>query len=59
VPDPVAFGGDTNEDLVPADPLPYATYDGAYGAPKPGNAAGGDAQGTGNVIQKVKDAVTP
>jgi Mn-containing catalase len=56
--DPVPVDDDTNEQLVPADPKLYSTYDGAYGEPKPGDAAGGMAQGAENVVKKVKDAVT-
>ena len=50
-------GGDTM-DLPAADPQLYATYDGAFGPPKPGNAAGALAQGAENVVNKVKDAIT-
>jgi hypothetical protein len=52
--EPVAIDDDTNEQLVPADPKLYSTYDGAYGEPKPGDAAGSMAQGAENVVQKVK-----
>jgi Mn-containing catalase len=58
VPEPMPIGGDTNEQLVPADPELYGTYDGAFGAPKPGNAGGAMAQGAANVAHKVKDALT-
>ncbi len=51
-------GGDTNEDLPPADPELFGTYDGNAGPPKPGNAAGAHAQGAQNVVSKVKDALT-
>lgn len=53
----VPVGGDTNEDLPPADPNLFGTYDGAYGAPKPGNAAGANAQGAENLVSKVKDVL--
>jgi Mn-containing catalase len=56
--EPLPIGGDTNEQLVPADPKLYSTYDGAYGEPKPGGAAGAMAQGGENVVRKVKDALT-
>jgi Mn-containing catalase len=45
--------------LPPPDPKLYATYDGSMGAPKPGDAAGAHLQGVKNVVEKVKDAVTP
>ena len=45
--------------LPPPDPKLFATYDGSMGAPKPGDAAGAHLQGVKNVVEKVKDVVTP
>lgn len=54
----VPLADDVNQ--VPApDPLLFSTYDGSLGAGKPGNAAGGLAQGAKNVVSKAKDALTP
>ncbi len=52
------IGGDSNDDLPAPDPQLYVTYDGHKGPGKPGNAAGGLAQGVENVVTKVKDALT-
>jgi Mn-containing catalase len=54
----VAFSEDIGL-LPPPDPKLFATYDGSQGAPKPGGAVGAHVQGAKNVVEKVKDAITP
>ena len=45
--------------LPPPDPKQYVTYDGSQGPAKPGDARGAYAQGSQNVVGKIKDALTP
>ena len=55
--EPIALGGD-DAMIPPPDPNLFATYDGAMGKPKSGDATGARKQGAHNVIEKVKEKFT-